>query len=99
MNGVPHLSICNSLLSVSLILAVGGCTGPADADWPVYQGPGSNQYSALDQITPENVGRLEVAWTYESGDASPDGRSQIQCNPIIVDGVLYATSPALAPST
>ena len=95
MNGVPHLSICNSLLSVSLILAVGGCAGPADADWPVYQGPGSNQYSALDQITPENVGRLEVAWTYESGDASPDGRSQIQCNPIIVDGVLYATSPAL----
>jgi quinoprotein glucose dehydrogenase len=33
-----------------------------------------------------------VAWTYRTGDARPEGRSQIQCNPIVVDGVLYATT-------
>ena len=42
-----------------------------------------------------NVGRLEVAWTYATGDARPGGRSQIQCNPIVVDSVLFASSPGL----
>ena len=36
-----------------------------------------------------------MAWTYASGGASAEGRSQIQCNPIVVDGVLYATSPLI----
>ena len=101
VNGVRNLTVINHLFCINLILAVGACDiGPAADgnadDWPVYQGLGRNQYSRLHQITPENVGQLEVAWTYDSGGASPDGRSQIQCNPIIVDGVLYASSPALA---
>jgi len=41
------------------------------------------------------VSRLQVAWTYRTGDARPDGRSQIQCNPVVVRGVLYATSPQI----
>ena len=65
-------------------------------EWPAYLGgQDSAHYSVLDEITPENVSRLEVAWTYRTGDADPEGRSQIQCNPIVVDGVLYATSPGL----
>lgn len=63
-------------------------------DWPVYRGSReSNQYSPLRRITTENVGQLQVAWTYRTGDATE--RSAIQCNPLIVDGVLYATSPQL----
>jgi quinoprotein glucose dehydrogenase len=54
------------------------------------------QYSSLDQITKSNVGGLQLAWQYNSGDAdTAKNRSQIQCNPIIVDGVLYGTSPTL----
>ncbi len=70
---------------------------PADTtDWPSYLGgPSTSQYSALTQIDRDNVARLEVAWTYNSGDADPKNRSQIQCNPIIINGVLYATSPVL----
>ncbi len=49
-------------------------------------GPTSNRFSALTQITKENVAQLEVAWTYHSGD----GKANVQCNPIIVDGVMYA---------
>ena len=65
-------------------------------DWPAHGGdPGHTQSSALAQITTENVSRLQVAWTYRSGDARPEGRSQIQCNPIVVRGVLYGTSPQL----
>jgi quinoprotein glucose dehydrogenase len=67
----------------------------AGVDWPTHGGdPGHTQYAAIGQITPENVERLEVAWTYRTGDARPD-RSQIQCNPIVVRGTLYATSPQL----
>ena len=54
------------------------------------------QYSSLDQITKTNVGSLKLAWRYNSGEAdTAKNRSQIQCNPIIVDGVLYGTSPTL----
>lgn len=68
----------------------------AGADWPVYLGDkASSHYSELKQINKRNVRQLEKAWEYRSGDARKDNRSQIQCNPIIVDGVLYATSPQL----
>src|SRR5206468_7714617 len=40
-----------------------------------------------------NVSRLHVAWTYDTGDAFPG--SEMQCNPIVIDGVLYATTPRL----
>lgn len=74
-----------------------GCTRPpADQDWPAHGGDaGHTQSSPLAQITTANVSRLQVAWTYRSGDARSDNRSQIQCNPIVVHGVLYATSPQL----
>ena len=85
------------ILAASTLAVVTGCTPVADVDWPVYLGDAaSTQHSTLDQIHRGNVDQLEVAWTYSSGGADPDGRSQIQCNPIVVDGVLYGTSPRLA---
>jgi len=35
---------------------------------------------------------LEVAWTYHAGDQR-DNATQIQCNPLVIDGVIYATTP------
>jgi quinoprotein glucose dehydrogenase len=69
------------------------------AQWEVKGGtPDGQQYSTLSQINKENVATLTVAWTYASGDAdTASNRSQIQCNPIMIDGVLYGTSPALKP--
>ncbi len=49
-------------------------------------GPTSNRFTALTQIDRKNVAQLEVAWTYHSGD----GTSNVQCSPIIVDGVMFA---------
>ncbi|HLW78625.1 MAG TPA: PQQ-binding-like beta-propeller repeat protein [Terriglobia bacterium] len=61
-------------------------------DWKSYGGgPDNIHYSALRQINRDNVNRLMVAWTYDSGDAYPD--SEMECNPIVVDGTLYATTP------
>ncbi len=68
----------------------------AGANWEAYLGDlGSHQASTLDQINRSNVADLEVAWTWDSGESDPDSRSQIQCNPLIVDGILYATTARL----
>jgi len=63
-------------------------------EWTVYGGGGDSiRYSSLDQIDRTNVARLEVAWTYDTGDAFPD--SEMESNPIVVNGLLYATTPKL----
>jgi len=63
-------------------------------DWKVYGGgPESIRYSTLDQINRENVQKLQVAWTFDTGDVFEG--SEMQCNPVIVDGVLFATTPKL----
>jgi quinoprotein glucose dehydrogenase len=68
----------------------------ANRDWPVYLGGKDNgHYSQLDQINRNNVSQLKKAWEYHTEDADAEGRTQIQCNPIVVDGVLYGTSPKL----
>lgn len=68
----------------------------ADRDWPVYLGDkASTHFSSLTQINRKNVHRLQMAWTCHSGDGRQDNRSQIQCNPLVIGGVLYGTSAQL----
>lgn len=68
----------------------------AYGSWSAYAGSKDGiRYSSLEQLTPKNVSQLQVAWTYSSQDKDPDNRSQNQCNPIVVDGVMYGTSPRL----
>src|SRR5207253_5343568 len=63
-------------------------------DWKVYGGSKHRiQYSTLNQIDTNNVKDLQVAWVYNTNDA--EGSSQIEVNPIIVDGVMYGVSPKL----
>src|SRR5947207_762867 len=63
-------------------------------NWPVYGGTTDNtHYSTLSQIAPANVAQLKVAWTYNTHDEFRG--SEMQANPIVIDGVLYATSPKL----
>src|SRR5882724_12463359 len=60
--------------------------------WRVYGGGRDNiRYSTLKQINRDNVKQLQVAWTFDTEDASAG--SEMECNPIIVDGTLYATTP------
>lgn len=54
------------------------------------------RYSPLDQITTGNVGRLQVAWTYRTGDVMlPDDVTETtyQVTPLMVDGLLYLCTP------
>jgi len=87
------------LAGLALAAAVAGCIARTGApsivvgDWRTTGAdPGNSRYSPLTQINRTNVNNLRAAWTYHSGD----GASQIQATPIVVDGVLYTTTPALA---
>jgi quinoprotein glucose dehydrogenase len=81
----------------------------ASHEWPTYNhDPGAMRHSPLKQITPANVATLAPAWTYHLRKAKPDARparlQPTQVTPLIVDGVMYITSPynevlALDPAT
>jgi quinoprotein glucose dehydrogenase len=80
----------------TLVVSCAASLSAADSrDWPVYLGDKANShFSELSVIHTGNVQRLEIAWTYHSADARTDW-SQIQCNPLIIGGVLYGTSPGV----
>lgn len=83
--------------SLSLIVALAFQVLETDTDWPEYNGDGArSHYSPLNQINKANVSKLTVAWTYASGGADTiQNRTQMQCNPIIVDGILYGVSAGI----
>ncbi len=65
-------------------------------NWRYYQGDQEvSQYVELSGINKSNVQQLKKVWSYRSGGADSLGRSQIQCNPVVMDGVLYGTNPQL----
>jgi quinoprotein glucose dehydrogenase len=81
-----------------VVFALAGCLtsliAGEQADWPtIGGGPGNIRYSPLKQINRENVSRLKLAWTYDTGDAFHG--SEMECTPIIVKGMLFASTPKL----
>jgi quinoprotein glucose dehydrogenase len=89
----PLAALALSALVLASSPACRGSSAP-DTDWAHYGGrPALDRFSPLRQITKENVSRLKVAWTYDTGDAFPE--SEMQCQPVVARGVLYATSPKL----
>lgn len=62
--------------------------GAAGANWSEYLGgPDRSHYSTLSQIDRSNVVGLAKAWEYHTGEAG-----EMQCNPLVVDGVLYGVT-------
>lgn len=86
------------LTAVLCILVLASCDpfGKAYRGWTTYNGTRAGmKYSSLDQVNESNVKDLQVVWTYHTGDADTAHHSQIQTNPIVVDGVLYGVSPQM----
>lgn len=53
----------------------------------------STSYAPFDQINTGNVNELSVAWTFDPADTAGGARfGGSQCNPIIIDGVMYTAS-------
>jgi quinoprotein glucose dehydrogenase len=89
-------------------ISPGGSTRAGSAEWPTHlHDPAGTRFSPLTQITPANVTQLKVAWTYHMrpADAAPTesaagrsgrggtGFSQSEVTPIVVNGVMYITTP------
>jgi quinoprotein glucose dehydrogenase len=81
------------ILSLSALPGFSQTSSDRWRSWGVFGGGSDNiHYSSLDQINRENVKSLQVAWTFDTGDQHP--KSEFECNPIVVDGVLYSTTPS-----
>lgn len=92
-NQANNLSL-NVLLHIFLSFFLLNCQPRENKynEWKIYRGGAeSNAYSQLNQINRKNVSKLQVAWIFNTEDTGPT----IECNPIIIDGVMYVTSPAL----
>jgi quinoprotein glucose dehydrogenase len=87
-----------SLLIFSLLvfLLLAGYQVRTDDDWTwsTYKADAeSSSYAPLAQINASNVSQLKLAWTLAVNDMPPSARpGSSECNPIVVDGVMYATS-------
>ena len=63
-----------------------------NVDWKEYLGgPDRNHYSDLTEINTSNVSQLQKVWEFHTGDTS----GQMQCNPIIVDGLLFGSTASI----
>ena len=67
-------------------------------EWFTYGGDAaSSKYSPADQITAQNVQRLQVAWQWEHGEKPLEEFGTVpyrfENQPLMVDGVLYVTTP------
>src|SRR5580692_5855320 len=76
------------LIALCTVTTVAADKKPAH-EWPVYGGTTRNDhYSTLAQINRQNVKRLRVAWSFDTGESGG-----LQTSPIEVDGVLYGITP------
>ena len=68
-----------------------------DGEWHAYGRTNAGQrYSPLAQITPQNVGGLEVAWTYNTGDIrgpNDPEEATYQVTPLMVDDTVFICTP------
>ncbi len=105
--------LARALLPILLPLAAVGCAyaqphGPA-VDWSAYGGDAlGTRYLPSRGIDRDSVQRLEVAWTYRTGELgarfATTKRTSFQATPIVVDGTMYLSTPlgrviALDPAT
>jgi quinoprotein glucose dehydrogenase len=93
--------------AVSLILVLIATSEAAgvESDWSAYGGDGHGQrHASAAQITPQNVGRLELAWSFRTGELgqgfirAPEALT-FEATPLLIGDTLYfdtATGKAFA---
>lgn len=85
LGGVPSGSVAGTPAAAAEFAAV---LRPKRGDWPTYNGSlNGNRYSTIDQISPANVGKLQLQWIY------PIQYQPLETTPLVVDGVMYVTGP------
>jgi alcohol dehydrogenase (cytochrome c) len=61
---------------------------PPAENWPSYNGDYSGRrYSALSQISPDNLSQLRAQWVFHS-----DNSRRLEVTPVVIEGVMLVTS-------
>src|SRR5918996_1644508 len=77
-----------SLAGASGLLAQG-----ASGEWRYWGGDaGSTRYSALDQVTRDNVAALRVAWRWKAANFGPEPETYYRATPLYANGALYTVA-------
>jgi quinoprotein glucose dehydrogenase len=87
---------------IAILFTLAGCDAAPplgfepSTQWPtVGNDRGNMRYSPIERINKDNVDKLEIAWTYSTGELANHRPKHIECTPIVVDGVLYLTTAYL----
>ncbi|SDD04242.1 outer membrane protein assembly factor BamB family protein [Niabella drilacis] len=65
-----------------------GVSENRNVDWPEYLGgTDRNHYSPLSQVHAGNINKLEIAWTFHTGEPG-----EMQCSPIMAGKTLYGVT-------
>ena len=86
------------LLFLSVLILMLACDPqqPTYLSWAKTGGGSENlKYSALQQIDTTNYAKLGVAWVYHTENNDSTKFGPMECNPIVVNGVMYGVSPKL----
>lgn len=105
MHYIAKLLRINSSLSLILFVLLSGGTGSARTtshEWRAYgNDAGGMRFSPLTQINRRNVRQLKRVWTYHTREwsggtpyAPAEVSSPFECTPLVIDGVLYVSTPS-----
>lgn len=90
----------SAIIPAALALLAASALYAQATNWPNYgNDPGGSRYSPLRAITPQNVDKLTVAWTYHHGDIADGSQSKFssksafEATPLMIDGTLYFPTP------
>lgn len=96
------LTLTAGLTAAAVVVTIAQRPRPSDVaatEWRHYgSDAASSKYSSVNQITRANVSRLEVAWRWSTPDneivkTNPARPYGYQDTPLLVNGVLYTTTP------
>lgn len=98
---MQHMTIIAILVIAAIFLPVGALGASVnEGNWPRYGGDdGGTRYSPLADVSAANVGELEVAWEYHTGDLVAGAGMEsmklpaFEATPLEIGGALYACTP------
>jgi quinoprotein glucose dehydrogenase len=85
--------------ALAVLVTVGAVVQqPSDIEWPANgRDLEGTRYLPASEISRGNVARLEVAWTYRTGEADPGFATKkpaaFEATPIVVDGTMFVGTP------
>jgi quinoprotein glucose dehydrogenase len=79
--------IATQIAGLAGLAALSAAAQNAATGWTDYLGgPNSSHFSPLKQITPENINKLDVAWSFPAGDGN------YTFSPLVIDNIAYVAA-------